>query len=58
MEVETDDDSDFTVYLSATDPASSVVMMEQIEMQVQNGEGYAATRGAVFYLNPKTRSNS
>lgn len=58
MEVETDDDSDFTVYLSATDPASSVAMMEQIEMQVQNGEGYAATGGAVFYLNPKTRSNS
>ena len=58
MEVETDDDSDFMVYLSATDPLTGGAMMATAEMQVQNGEGYAATGGAVFYLNPKTRSNS
>lgn len=58
MEVETDDDSDFKVYLQATDPSNGEAMMDQRQMQVENGEGYAATAGAVFYLNPKTRSNS
>lgn len=32
--------------------------MEEVSITVQNGAGYAATAGAVFYLNPRTRNNS
>lgn len=58
MEVETDDDNDFVVYVSAIDPDTQSSMMEEVSITVQNGAGYAATSGAVFYLNPRTRNNS
>lgn len=57
MEIETDDDSDFRIVISAINPNLSK-LITPITVDVNNSLGYSATSGAVFYLNPKTRSNS
>lgn len=56
MELETDDDTDFTVAVSAIDAQGMLV--QPMEFRVDNSLGYAATSGASLYINPRTRSNS
>ncbi|MDO4164060.1 MAG: leucine-rich repeat domain-containing protein, partial [Bacteroides sp.] len=56
MEVETDDDSDFSVIVNSY--SDDTELADAITLAVSNSLGYSATAGAVFYLNPKTRSNS
>ena len=56
MEIETMDNSDFEIvtYIIDDDGAE---LSSPMTFQVNNSLGYSATAGAVFYLNPKTRSN-
>ena len=56
MEVETDDDSNFKVVVSAT--SGDADLTDPITIPVNNSLGYSATAGAVLYINPRTRSNS
>ena len=56
MEVDTDDDSDFNVVVSATSNNSNLIT--PVTINVNNSLGYSATSGAVLYINPKTRANS
>lgn len=62
MEVETDDDADFHVRVSATGSdggdGGTIPLIDPITLPVNNSLGYSATAGAVFYLNPRTRGNS
>lgn len=57
MEVETDDDANFQVVVSALNEDSSN-LTTPITIDVNNSLGYSATAGAVLYINPRTRSNS
>jgi hypothetical protein len=56
MEVDTDDDSNFDVVVSAT--SGDTDLITPLIMAVNNSLGYSATAGAVLYINPRTRSNS
>nr|DAV78512.1 MAG TPA: hypothetical protein [Caudoviricetes sp.] len=56
MEVETDDDSNFYVVVNAI--SGGIGLITPLTIQVNNSLGYAATSGAVLYINPRTRSNS
>ena len=56
MEVDTDDDSDFEVAVTATDDEAELTA--PIHLAVNNSLGYSATAGAALYINPKTRANS
>ncbi len=56
MEVDTDDDSNFEVVVSAT--GGGVNLIAPVIIPVNNSLGYSATAGAVLYINPRTRSNS
>lgn len=56
MEVETDDDSNFDVTVSAT--SGDTDLTEPITLPVNNSLGYSATAGAALYINPRTRANS
>ena len=56
MEVETDDDANFDVTVTASSGDASLT--DAITLPVNNSLGYSATAGAVFYLNPRTRGNA
>lgn len=56
MEVETDDDANFSVTVSVTD--GTAALTEPVVLPVNNSLGYSATAGAVLYINPRTRGNS
>ena len=56
MEVETDDDANFSVTVSVT--GGTEALTAPIVLPVNNSLGYSATAGAVLYINPRTRSNS
>lgn len=56
MEIETDDDSDFRIVVTVEDEQNK--LSDDIIFSVGNSYGYSAVAGAVFYMNPKTRSNS
>lgn len=56
MEIETDDDSDFQIQVTIADDHEKLT--GDILFSVNNSYGYSAAAGAVFYMNPKTRSNS
>lgn len=55
MEVETIDNSEFEIEINVLD--GNTPLIEPVTVSVNNSSGYSATAGAVFYLNPKTRSN-
>lgn len=56
MEIETIDNSDFSIVVSISDINGK--LCDDITIPVSNMFGFAAVAGAVFYLNPKTRSNN
>lgn len=56
LEIETMDNSAFDIVVYVEDGDKDLT--EPITYQVDNSSGYSAVSGAVFYLNPKTRSNS
>lgn len=56
LEIETMDNSAFDIVVYVKDGDKDLT--EPITYQVDNSSGYSAVSGAVFYLNPKTRSNS
>lgn len=57
MEIETDTNENFEITVQITD-ADGNKLADDITFAVDNSLGYSATAGAVFYLNPRTRSNS
>jgi len=56
LEIETMDNSAFDIVAYVKDGDKDLT--EPVIYQVDNSSGYSAVPGAVFYLNPKTRSNS
>lgn len=56
LEVETMDQSEFEIRTYVRDGDSELTA--PLAFAVDNSSGYSAVGGAVFYLNPKTRSNS
>ena len=56
MEIETMDNSDFEIVTHIHDDNGTELTFS-ITFPVNNSLGYSATAGAVFYMNPKTRSN-
>lgn len=60
MEVETADNSPFTVTVAATAPEAEggQMLCSPIELGVNNSLGFSATAGAALYINPRTRSNA
>ena len=57
MDIETDDDADFSVEIAILD-GNNTQLVEPLTLEVENTAGYSAVAGAVFYMNPKTRSNN
>lgn len=55
LELETVDNTDFDVVVKVTDAVSEMLSMT---IPVDNSLGFSANAGAVFYLNPRTRTNS
>lgn len=56
MEIETDTDEGFTITVEVTNVNGALA--EPLTFTVNNSLGFSATAGAVFYMNPRTRSNS
>lgn len=56
LEIETMDNSEFDIIAYIMDDDKELTA--PITYPVDNSSGYAAVPGAVFYMNPKTRSNS
>ena len=55
LEIETVDNTDFDINVKVTD---SDTEMASFVVPVDNSLGFSANAGAVFYMNPRTRSNS
>ena len=55
MEIETVDDAEFQITAHVRDGETELV--DPLVFGVNNSSGYSAAAGAVFYLNPRTRSN-
>lgn len=55
MEIETIDASEFEITAHVMDGETALV--DALTFAVNNSSGYSAMPGAVFYLNPRTRSN-
>ncbi|MCM0278060.1 leucine-rich repeat domain-containing protein, partial [Bacteroides fragilis] len=55
MEIDTLDNSEFNIEVSVMDGYSQ--LGSTVVIPVDNSLGYSAVAGAVFYMNPKTRSN-
>lgn len=55
MEIETLDNSEFNIEVEVL--SGKTQLTDSIIIPVNNSLGYSAVMGAVFYLNPKTRSN-
>lgn len=56
LEIETMDNSEFDIIAYIMDGDKELTA--PVTYPVDNSSGYAAVPGAVFYMNPKTRSNS
>lgn len=56
MEIETMDNSDFTIDVTVTDGTHP--LSGTISFPVDNSFGFSAVAGASFYMNPRTRNNS
>ena len=56
LEIETMDNSEFEIIACIMDGDKELTA--PVTYPVDNSSGYAAVPGAVFYMNPKTRSNS
>lgn len=56
MEIETVDDTDFEISVSVSDNGKPLT--DTMTFPVGNSSGFSATTGAVFYMNPRTRTNS
>ena len=55
LEIETLDSSDFEIIVHVNDGENNLT--EPITFTVNNSSGYSAVAGALFCMNPKTRSN-
>lgn len=55
MEIETIDSSEFEITAHVLD--GETALTDVLTFAVNNSSGYSAMPGAVFYLNPRTRSN-
>ncbi|NDV83639.1 leucine-rich repeat protein [Bacteroides sp. 51] len=56
MEIETIDESDFQIWVSVEDNNGKIT--EDMTFNVENSVGYSAVAGAVFLMNPKSRTNN
>lgn len=56
MEIETVDDTDFEISVAVSDNGEPLT--DTMIFPVSNSSGFSATAGSVFYMNPRTRTNS
>lgn len=56
MEIDTVDNSNFEVDVLATSNGAGLI--DPVTFPVNNSLNFGATTGAIFYMNPKTRSNT
>lgn len=56
LEIETIDNADFDIAVSVTDGGTELTA--SMTIPVNNSLGFSSVAGAVFYMNPRTRSNN
>lgn len=56
LEIETIDNADFDIVVSVTDGGTELTA--SMTIPVNNSLGFSSVAGAVFYMNPRTRSNN
>ena len=56
LEIETIDNTDFDIAVSVTDGGTELT--SPMTIPVNNSLGFSSVAGAVFYMNPRTRSNN
>ena len=56
LEIETIDNADFDIAVSVTDGGTELT--SPMTIPVNNSLGFSSVAGAVFYMNPRTRSNN
>ncbi len=56
LEIETIDNADFDIAVSVTDGGTELT--SSMTIPVNNSLGFSSVAGAVFYMNPRTRSNN
>lgn len=56
MEIETNSKDDFEILINLLNQDDT--LLESVEIPVDNSLSFGATAGAVFYMNPRTRSNN
>lgn len=56
MEIETNSKDDFEILINLLNQEGT--LLESVEIPVDNSLSFGATAGAVFYMNPRTRSNN
>ena len=56
MEIETNSKDDFEILINLLNQEGT--LLEFVEIPVDNSLSFGATAGAVFYMNPRTRSNN
>lgn len=56
LEIETIDDTDFSIIVKVMD--GEISLTSGLVIPVNNSLGFSSVAGAVFYMNPRTRSNN
>lgn len=56
MEIETIDNADFSITVNVMD--GNTTLTPALNVPVNNSLGFSSVAGAVFYMNPRTRSNN
>ncbi|RGS33724.1 leucine-rich repeat domain-containing protein [Bacteroides cellulosilyticus] len=58
LEIETIDNADFDIIVGVTDGSGGAELTASMTIPVNNSLGFSSVAGAVFYMNPRTRSNN
>ena len=58
LEIETIDNADFDIIVGVTDGSGGAELTSAMTIPVNNSLGFSSVAGAVFYMNPRTRSNN
>lgn len=58
LEIETIDNADFDIIVGVTDGNVGTELTPVMTIPVNNSLGFSSVAGAVFYMNPRTRSNN
>ena len=58
LEIETIDNADFDIIVNVTNGSGGAELTSAMIIPVNNSLGFSSVAGAVFYMNPRTRSNN